>query len=72
MVCSVIESNRLRCVKTIGVFDYVEILFHSKSELAHGGRERERGEGSIKSGCVKQLASLGILKFCFAVNELEF
>lgn len=43
MVCSVIESNRLRCVKTIGVFDYVEILFHSKSERAHGGRERERG-----------------------------
>lgn len=37
MVCSVIESNRLRCVKTIGVFDYVEILFHSKSERAHGG-----------------------------------
>lgn len=67
MVCSVIESNRLRCVKTFGVFDYVEILFHSKSERAHGGRG-----GGIKSGGVKQLASLSILKFCFAVNQLEF
>ena len=32
----------------------------------------EGGGGGIKSGCVKQLAYLGILNFCFAVNELEF